>query len=202
MNELERQFDHHYRVIRSQGFLGGQGLGNEVPFFISTFPAERQLQADELILSLYRRLRNEGMPLLKINLLELCLELLEREGVLEEYLRMEPEMKKPELKESLTAELDVPRVLAPEIGRRLKEEAYQALFLTGVGPVYPFLRSHNLLTNLQSIAKSQPTILFFPGRYTFVDGVGSSLDLFGMMNEDRYYRAFHLNHYHLQEEAS
>ena len=69
------------------------------------------------------------------------------------------------------------------------------LFITGVGAVYPVIRTHTILTNLQKLGREKPTILFFPGLYTFKDGRGSALDLFGRLNEDRYYRAFNLNDY-------
>ena len=49
MTELEKQFDHHFKVICSSQFQKGAGLGNEVPFFISTFPPEKQTEADKLI---------------------------------------------------------------------------------------------------------------------------------------------------------
>jgi hypothetical protein len=68
------------------------------------------------------------------------------------------------------------------------------LFLSGVGEVFPYIRSHNVLNNLQSTAKEKPTVLFFPGSYTFTQISGSSLDLFGRLRDDRYYRAFNIYH--------
>ncbi|MBX4309185.1 DUF1788 domain-containing protein, partial [Mycobacterium tuberculosis] len=50
------------------------------------------------------------------------------------------------------------------------------LFLTGVGPAYPLIRTHSLLNNLQPLLGSVPLVLFFPGRFS-----GQSLQLFGDM---------------------
>lgn len=50
------------------------------------------------------------------------------------------------------------------------------IFPSGVGEVYPYIRSHNL----QSTAKDKPTVLFFPGSYTHSMATGGSLDLFGL----------------------
>ena len=56
MNALEKQFEHHFQVIKSRKFLEGGGLGNDVPFFISTFPPEYQTETDKLIDLLLKRL--------------------------------------------------------------------------------------------------------------------------------------------------
>ena len=69
------------------------------------------------------------------------------------------------------------------------------IFLSGVGEVYPYIRSHNVLNNLQSTAKDAPTVLFFPGSYTHALATGASLDLFGRLHDDKYYRAFNILNY-------
>ena len=63
-----------------------------------------------------------------------------------------------------------------------------------VGEVFPYIRSHNVLNNLQKVAKEKPTVMFFPGVYTHSLEFGASLDLFGRLHEDRYYRAFNIYH--------
>jgi hypothetical protein len=39
---------------------------------------------------------------------------------------------------------------------------FVVLFLSGVNEVFPYIQSHNVLSNLQSTAKEKPTIMFFP----------------------------------------
>ena len=68
------------------------------------------------------------------------------------------------------------------------------MFITGVGEVFPYIRSHNVLNNLQSTAKDRPTVMFFPGEYTQSLETGASLDLFGRLHDDKYYRAFNIFH--------
>jgi hypothetical protein len=58
--------------------------------------------------------------------------------------------------------------------------------------VYPFIRSHNVLNNLQSTAKDRPTVMFFPGEYSHALATGAELVLFGVMRDDKYYRAFNI----------
>ena len=50
------------------------------------------------------------------------------------------------------------------------------------------------ISNLQSTAKDRPTVLFFPGAYTHSLATGASLDLFGRLHDDKYYRAFNIFH--------
>jgi hypothetical protein len=79
----------------------------------------------------------------------------------------------------------------------MAERDFDVLFLTGVGEVYPFIRSHTVLNNLQRVAKDRPTVLFFPGEYSYSPEEGASLDLFGRLRGDRYYRAFNIYHSHV-----
>jgi hypothetical protein len=74
-------------------------------------------------------------------------------------------------------------------------ERFDVLFISGIGEVFPYIRSHAVLNNLQSTAKEQPTIMFFPGEYTREIATGASLDLFGRLHDDKYYRAFDILHY-------
>jgi hypothetical protein len=86
--------------------------------------------------------------------------------------------------------LDISEVVMPHIKSLIEARPAQVYFITGVGNVYPYIRSHNVLNNLQNIAKEAPTVMFFPGRYT-----GQSLELFGKLKDDNYYRAFNLDNY-------
>lgn len=75
---------------------------------------------------------------------------------------------------------------------RIQQSEFDVLFLSGIGEVFPYIRSHNVLNNLQSTAKNQPTILFFPGEYRHSLEHGASLELFGLLHDDKYYRAFNI----------
>ena len=82
--------------------------------------------------------------------------------------------------------------LIPAIGEQLQQAAFDVLFLSGIGEVFPYIRSHNVLNNLQSTAKGNPTVLFFPGEYRHSLEQGASLELFGLLHDDKYYRAFNI----------
>ena len=187
--------EHLYRVITSERFLTKQGLGNEVPFFICPFPAEEGLTMIEDRLDLIERIGHAGVTSLDLSLYDIALGLLEERGILEDILAAESDMEKSELRELLQGVLDVHEHLIPKIAEAIAAQPHDVIFLSGVGEVYPFIRSHNVLNNLQSTAKDKPTVLFFPGSYTHSTATGGSLDLFGLLHHDKYYRAFNILNY-------
>ena len=187
--------EHLYRVITSERFLTKQGLGNEVPFFICPFPAEEGLTMIEDRLDLLERIGHAGVTALDLSLYDISLGLLEERGILEDVLAAEPDMEKSELRELLQGVLDVHEHLIPKIAEAITAQPHDVIFLSGVGEVYPYIRSHNVLNNLQSTAKDKPTVLFFPGSYTHSTATGGSLALFGLLHDDKYYRAFNILNY-------
>ena len=82
-----------------------------------------------------------------------------------------------------------------EIAKKMKESTFDIMFITGVGEVFPYIRSHNILNNLQKVAKEKPTVMFFPGDYKHSLESGASLELFEKLRDDKYYRAFNIFHY-------
>jgi hypothetical protein len=194
MTPRERQ-DHLLEVLSSQRFLRKLGLGNEVPFFICPFPAGDAVDMEQVRAQLVRQLANRGVTVLDINLYDLAIEMLRERGIWDELLAAEQGVTKDELQELLQNVLDPETHLIPEIGKRLASQSFDVLFLSGVGEVFPYIRSHNVLNNLQSTAKEKPTLMFFPGNYTHALASGASLDLFGILHDDKYYRAFNIFNY-------
>lgn len=197
MATAKDRFDHLFKVVASERFLKKQGLGNEVPFFIYPYPAEEAVGMDMMRASLAKKLENRGVRVFEINLYDLSITLLRDRGIWDDVLAAEPSIGKDELKELLQGVLDPETHLIPEIRARLAERQFDVLFLSGVGEVFPYIRSHNVLNNLQSTAKEKPTVMFFPGKYTQSLDTGASLDLFGILHDDKYYRAFDITHYEI-----
>ena len=187
--------EHLFKVVTSQRFLTKQGLGNEVPFFICPYPAEEGLSMNEDRLDLVTRITHAGIAVLDLSLYDLSLGILEERGILEQILEIERDTDKREVRELLQSVLDPKANLIPRIGEAIDATPHDVIFLSGVGEVYPYIRSHNVLNNLQSTAKDKPTVLFFPGSYTHALATGASLDLFGRLHDDKYYRAFNILNY-------
>ncbi|MGA2937486.1 MAG: DUF1788 domain-containing protein [Syntrophobacteraceae bacterium] len=191
---MQEKFQHLLTVIGSQRFLQKQGLGNEIPFFICPYRPEEASEMERLQKQLVNRLAQSGIRILEINLYDLSIELLKARGVWDRVLSMEESVTKDQLKELLQGVLDPEAHLVPAIARKIVETEFDVIFLSGVGEVFPYIRSHNVLNNLQSTAKDKPTVMFFPGAYTHSLESGASLDLFGRLHDDKYYRAFNIFH--------
>jgi len=191
---IPERFDHLLKLISSERFLKMQGLGNEVPFFICPFSPKEAVQMEQMTHQLANRLVQQGVQVLEINLYDLAIELLRERGIWERVLAIEETVDKARFKELLQGVLDPETHMVPAIAKRMKARPFDVLFITGVGPVFPYIRSHNVLNNLQSTVKDQPTVLFFPGTYTQSLESGASLDLFGRLHDDKYYRAFNIYH--------
>ena len=191
---MQNRFEHLLAVISGDRFLTRKGLGNEVPFFICPFKPEEAIEMERIRRQLVKRLEQGGVRILEINLYDLSVEILKERGIWEQVLESEPSVSKEELKELLQNVLDPSEHLVPAIAGRMAATEFEVLFLSGVGEVFPYIRSHNVLNNLQSTAKEQPTVMFFPGAYTHSRESGASLDLFGKLHDDKYYRAFNIFH--------
>ena len=204
---LSERFNHLLNVISSQRFLEMKGLNNDLPFYVCEYkPAEavdmermRRQLANNLAFKHIECLGGRGVRVLEINLYDLCVELLKgREGsdegqsVWDQILQIETDIEKDALKELLQNVLDIREHLIPSIAAKLDAADFDVLFLSGVGEVFPYIRSHNVLNNLQSTAKTKPTVMFFPGEYRFSLEHGASLELFGLLHDDKYYRAFNI----------
>lgn len=191
---LGEKFQHLLDLIGSERFLKMQGLGNEVPFFICPFNPADAVEMERTQRQLVNRLAQQGIQVLNINLYDLAIEILKKGGDWEWYLDNEQTMSKQDLKEDLQGILDAREALIPAIAEKMAATQFDVMFLGGVGEVFPYIRSHNVLNNLQSTAKHKPTVMFFPGEYTHSLELGASLDLFGRLHDDKYYRAFNIFH--------
>lgn len=191
---LPDRLEHLFTVISGERFLKKQGLGNEVPFFICPFKPQEAVGMEKLQRQLVNRLGQEGVGVLEVNLYDLSIEILKERDIWDQILETEESVTKEQLKELLQGVLDPEAHLVPAIVAKMKNEDFDVLFLSGVGEVFPYIRSHNVLNNLQSWAKEKPTVMFFPGEYRHSLESGASLDLFGLLHDDKYYRAFNIFH--------
>ena len=187
---LAQQEMHLFKVLSSERFLKMEGLGNEVAHFIYDYDPARALDVAQAKKRIKTKLDTErGIKVFEINLYDLCVELLKARHVWERVLAAEPSMDKPDFLKMLQNMLDPQMHLAPAIKELMAAEAFQILFLTGIGEVFPFVRSHTVLNNLQTVVSDKPMLMFFPGRYEVSATQGSALVLFGQLKDDSFYRA-------------
>ncbi len=190
-----------FKILRNPDFLAMKGLSGEVPIFIHTYEAEAEDSARRTADAVTSRLRNEGISCVQIDLFDLILEQLNEEGRLSRLLEREVSIGRSKFLETMTGLTDAKSRLVPSLMRRLESSQASISILTGVGRVYPFLRTHTILESLQPAMMRQPLVMFFPGHYTQEQGLGSQLRLFGSLPSPPlykpYYRAFNLAQYHV-----
>lgn len=142
---------------------------------------------------LKKRVEQNGNSVLNINLYSVMIELLKDRNMLEKVLEKESSMTQEKLLKSLHNMLDPQTKIIPHIKKLIESQKTSMVFLEGVGEVYPYIRSHTVLNNLQNVILDRPTLMFFPGEFD-----GHSLKLFGKFKDDNYYRAFNISKYKFQ----
>jgi len=188
--DIAEKFKNLYSKMTTDTFLSRSSLGGEIPFWISPYNPEQEMEISKSVKSLKKKLETNGLVILEMNLFDITIELLNEHLGEGEIFNLENDMDKDEFKSAIQSVLDINEVFMPYLKNLIERSKAQIYFITGVGSCYPFLRSHNILNNLQNIAKESPTVMFFPGKYT-----GTSLELFGLLKDDNYYRAFNIDNY-------
>ena len=156
---MKERHQHLFKIITSERFLKMKGLGNEVPFFICPYRPEEAVEMSRMQKQLFNTIEKSGVRILVINLYDLAIELLKQRGIFDQALEVEASSGKDEFRELLQGVLDPETHLVPAIADKMNQTAFDAMFLTGVGHVFPYIRSHRVLNNLQSTATRQPTVM-------------------------------------------
>ena len=175
--------------ITSRDFLDSKGLGNEIGFWIFDYPPEREMEVRDFLSStVFPALSkpNANVRFDVINLLDMVVELLQERNLLDKAIALQQNKGDEGVLPALRSVLKEDK-LAQKIASKLDISSLDLLVLTGVGAVYPMLRTHTLLSALHPIMGKTPLLMFFPGKYD-----GHSLRLFNVLGEDHYYRAFRL----------
>jgi hypothetical protein len=185
--ELTDRLNELLPRLISEDVLKGRGLGNDIPFYIFDYPPESELLVREHLQTVLGAIpqRRPELKVKHVNLLEFVRDYLAGRGLLDKSYAMQGAKGDAELQKALTAPLH-PERLVKYFAELVQPEQQDLVLVSGVGSVWPVLRSHALLNNLQPVMGHTPLVLFFPGRYD-----GRALRLFGQLKEN-YYRAFRL----------
>jgi hypothetical protein len=174
--------------LTSEEFLKGKGIGNEIAFHIFDYPPEDELQVRDYLPTLLEHLpkAKHGLRVRHVNLFDFVLDYLKSRKLLDKSIQMQREKGDEALRKALAGPLHETKIGAI-FAELVQPESFDLVIVSGVGSVWPLLRSHSLLNNLHSVMGKTPLVLFYPGRYD-----GQSLRLFGKLKSNNYYRAFKL----------
>ena len=186
IEDMDTLFEGVFNKLISPQF--GKNLGGELPLYIQPVPADKQSEIDSQVRRLTNRLSKKGVQSLAINLYDLCMEILADDGVLDDILENEPNIPTEDIVATLDSMLDIKTVVIPRINEAIVNTNPSFLFISGVGNIYPFLRSHGILNNIVDLTDNCNLVLFFPGEYNNLQ-----LKLFGKISDENYYRGHNLN---------
>ena len=174
--------------ILSTEFLSGQGLGNEIGFWIFDYDPRYELAVREYIVFLESMLakKHGHLKAANINLLNCLMDYLNDRNFVDKAIEIQKSKGDEALLKALKGPLHMDK-FAPYMAAKYSAAEQDIIFISGVGSVWPLLRAHNLLNSLHSLLGHRPVILFYPGYYT-----GQAMSLFGKIPSDNYYRAFRL----------
>lgn len=186
MANINARLDQIIPKIKEDKFIEGRGLGNEISFYVFDYEPEHELLVRDYIQHIKKEFSYEGFGrrIIEFDLYQMLIDITKEKRIFDRIFEMEERQGRDALFRALTT------FAKPEVFlQKIKDEIgdHNVVFITGVGKVYPFVRSHNILNNLQEVLDKIPVVMFFPGTYD-----GQSLQLFSRFKDDNYYRAFRL----------
>lgn len=177
MNEIKKRFS-------DEVFLKNKGLSNEVGIHVFCYNPKEEMLVSGFFSDLIQS-ENQTFRLKECDLYRIFLQICEEKRILKSI----PAMEKKKGSDYLLKQLQ--KAISPEdFVEKMKYEPHEygdILLITGVGKVYPFMRSHNILDNLQHIFSDIPVVMLYPGTYD-----GQALSLFDEFHDGNYYRAFNM----------
>lgn len=183
-DDLVRRVQTLRNRLADPDFLANRGLGNEVGIYTLCYDPALELEARDQI---SRLKADDSLPcrLVEHNLYDIALARLEARRLLAKMPAME--CKHP--KSWVIGQMDkiCPASMYAQAIADVPREPGDVVLVTGVGEIYPFLRLHVLLDNIQPLVRDVPIVAMYPGRFD-----GKSLRLFGRLEDENYYRAFDL----------
>ncbi len=188
--EFNERLDKIWDRISDQDFLANRGVANEVRYYVFDYePCDELIIRDKIkALKKQNNPDADGFKIIEFDLYEMVISILEEKGYIDKCVKFEEQKGMEYLYTAVTKMLRLTNDDNLIVNRILENTPENAVvFLTGVGKVFPFVRSHNVLNNLHQVLDSVPVVMFYPGTWN-----GQSLSLFGTITDGNYYRAFPL----------
>lgn len=184
MRTILKQLHEIKERFSDEVFLTNKGLSNEVGIHVFCYDPKEEM----VVRSFFSNLKNveeQSFHLVECDLYRIFLQICEEKRILKSI----PAMEKKKGSASLLKQLQ--KAISPEaFVEKMKYEPHKygdILLITGVGKVYPFMRSHNILDNIQHYFSDIPIVMLYPGVYN-----GQELSLFDEFHDGNYYRAFNM----------
>lgn len=187
MKNIHARLDALREKFSDESFLSNRGLSNEVGLYIFAYHPDEEMIVRDFVQTLENQCANEHLPwrVRVFDLYEILLDICRERRILDRI----PQMERQRGQEFILAQIQ--RIAPPQAYiERMRYDHHRhgdVIVLTGIGRVFPYMRSHNILNNLQHVFDDIPLVLLYPGEYD-----GQSLILFERFTDDNYYRAFNI----------
>ena len=176
--------------LESVESLTRYGTANDLRFYIFDYGPK-----DELIVRKeVEKLKKRNPSIAEFDLYEMMLEIIREEGYMEDIQHIEADYDKDlllrEVFQPMLAVEEEDNAFLEKFKKAIADDGKSIVLITGVGKVFPIIRSHTILNNLQSIFRCNPVVMMYPGHYEIKKAM--TLRLFDCLDDDNYYRAFPL----------
>ena len=182
---IKEDLDRIRHRLTDRDFLENKGLSNEVGIHVFCYDPKDEIVVQDYI----RRLKAEANTpyrIIECDLYEIFLSLLEDKRVLRSVPGLEDKRGKDYLLNQLQ-KIATPEALLARMDYSPHVKEQDVLFMTGIGKIHPFMRSHKMLDSMQHLFEDIPIVMFYPGSFN-----GQTLNLFNEFLDGHYYRAFNL----------
>lgn len=181
--EIDSKLDSIYPKVKEPSFRENKGLGNEVGYYIFDYPPEFELKVRNRVKSVKEKINNNsfGFKIIEFDLYDLVYKFLDGKSFRNGFFDREESYGPKKAVISLNRSIKSKDWINNYITKNTPKDS--VVFITGVGRVFPMIRSHTVLNTLHQQLDTVPVVMFFPGEYN-----GTDLSIFG--SEDGYYRAF------------
>ena len=180
------------KLAKEDYFFNKEGLVNNIPFYIFSYPPNEELKARKLAEDFWIEVENKWHKVAQINLYEMILEILTNEWdlTIQDYIDSENENWFEYLINNA-----IPGILSDDVvEEKFFEKVWWAdlICVTNLWTSWPFLRAHQLLNRLEAsdyVNKNKKVVFFYPWEYKKNERWQRFLSLFSEFSEWWYYRA-------------
>jgi len=184
-NDLINKFNNFENKIKDNTFQQNKGLGNDVGYYIFDYPTEYEENIRIRVKKIKDKINDNNYPfkIQEFDIYNIVFDIIKEKNYLEKIFQLE---EKRGTKKTLQAIQSMLKLGTDNnlISKKILEEYDKntVIFITGIGKIYPIVRAHDILNNLD--ITEVPLVLFYPGKYT-----GTDLKLFNEIEDTNYYRA-------------
>lgn len=184
-NELINQFNNFENKIKENNFQQNKGLGNDIGYYIFDYP----IQHEEYVLlrtkKLKEKINNNNYPfkIQEFDIYDLVFDIIKEKNYLDKIFQLEEKRGTEKTLQAIQSMLKLgtdKNLVSKKILEQYEKNT--VIFITGIGKIYPIVRAHDILNNLN--ITEVPLVVFYPGKYT-----GTNLKLFTEIDDTNYYRA-------------